>query len=195
MRVGMGISIGSETSGSIEDIVVENNTVGLCAKGVGCNMTGYHPWEPAATPCATDGEGICGWNAGLHVKTTMQRGGTIAGVVYRNNSISANFSCISLITNYQAPSVLPVGYPATSIRNISFIGNTCGANQVGLHCNANDTCTDISVIDNTVQTKGAAVPWDFHWIESYTVRGNSPPGALACMHGAMNATNDCKSSS
>ena len=137
MHVGMGVSIGSETSGSIEEILIENNTVGLCAKGDNCNLSSYHPWDPTSGPsCAT---GMCGWNAGLHVKTTLQRGGRIQGVMFRNNTVSANFSCISLITNYQAPSVLPVGYPATVIRNISFIDNTCGANQVGLHCNANDT--------------------------------------------------------
>jgi polygalacturonase len=33
MRTGMGISVGSETSGGMEDVLVEGNTLGLCDEG------------------------------------------------------------------------------------------------------------------------------------------------------------------
>ena len=188
MRTGMGVSIGSETSGGIEGVTVEDNMVGLCSTGEGCNLTGYNSWNPPeAIPCAA---GICGWNAGLHVKTTMARGGSITGVRYKNNSVSENFTCVSLITNYQAPSVLPVGYSATNITGISWVANRCANtnSRVSLHCNANDTCSDVSVIGNTISSKH---PWSFGWIRSFTVSGNSPPGALQCMEGCMNETNKC----
>ena len=41
MRTGMGISIGSETSGGIADVLVHFNRMGLCTNPRSCNLNGY----------------------------------------------------------------------------------------------------------------------------------------------------------
>ena len=130
MRTGMGISIGSETSGGIADVHVHSNQMGLCGQPPpGCNTTGYNSTDlPACTV------GMCGWNAGLHIKTTLARGGTIERVLYENNTVSENNSFIGLLTNYQTGDKLPVGYPATVIKDIAFIGNTGAKSGVHLGC-------------------------------------------------------------
>ena len=134
---------------------------------------------------------MCGWNAGLHVKTTLSRGGTIENIVYRNNSVSENNSFIGLLTNYQTGDKLPVGYPPTVIKNLSFVGNSGAKSGAHLGCSVNDTCTNVTFVNNTVA--GNKHPWSFHWIESFTVSGNSPPGAEQCMEGAMREQNNCNS--
>ena len=45
MRTGMGISIGSETSGGIADVHVHGNRMGLCTSPNNCNLTGCEPTQ------------------------------------------------------------------------------------------------------------------------------------------------------
>ena len=76
------------------------------------------------------------------------------------------------------------GYPATVIRNISWIGNSCGNANSGASfgCSVNDSCAHIAVEDNVFGSAG-----NFHcgYIQSYTVSGNTPPGMQTCMANSM----------
>ena len=151
----------------------------------------------------------CGWNAGLHLKTTTCRGGVIENVRYENNLVHRNFSCISLITNYQVRHATfscqvrglaayalalrfqmtqaaldrcspTVGYPATVIRNISWVGNSCGSGGGSWACSVNDTCSGI-----TVERNKLSAGYHCEYVKTYSVSGNSPPGLEACMAHSM----------
>jgi polygalacturonase len=148
LRAGMGLSIGSETSGGIKDILIESNVGGLCSD----NYTNPGVDDPSCSGKACSWL-PCGWNAGLlHVKTTLQRGKMIENVLFRNNTVHAAYGCGGLITNYQTGDIAPHGwcvgnatqaklnestctiaggvwkppYPATHLKNLSWIDNRCG---------------------------------------------------------------------
>merc|ERR1739848_612613 len=72
LRIGMGISIGSETAGGISGINIYNNVI--------------HGG---------------GWSIGLHVKTALNRGNVLENVVFRNNTIFNTTGFINMQTNYQ----------------------------------------------------------------------------------------------
>ena len=165
-------------------------------------------------------EGFLLRGQGLHLKTTTCRGGVIKNVRFERNIVHKNFSCISLITDYQmtqaaldrcspttvserSPVCLPPfqlqlvdsqftgmllsvrahkGYPATVIHNISWIGNTCGSGSGSWGCSVNDTCTNITVAQNTFPP---ATSYHCKYIRSFHVAGNSPPGLEQCMEHAM----------
>ena len=175
LRTGMGLVIGSETSGGIKDIFIHDNELGLCD---GCEATASQPSPDCKHPC--------GWNAGLHLKTTTCRGGVIENVRYENNLVHRNFSCISLITNYQMTQAAldrcspTVGYPATIIRNISWVGNSCGSGGGSWACSVNDTCSGI-----TVERNKLSAGYHCEYVRTYSVSSNSPPGLEACMAHAM----------
>lgn len=78
---GMGIAIGSEMSGGIQNVFIYNNTIGLCDTG--------------------SEEYGCGWGPALHVKTTLSRGGYIQNVVFHNNRIWNTSMFILLELGYQ----------------------------------------------------------------------------------------------
>jgi polygalacturonase len=61
---GMGIAIGSEMSGSISNVTIYNNTIGLC------------------DTVSADPSSGCGWGPALHVKTTISRGGSNKSAQY-----------------------------------------------------------------------------------------------------------------
>lgn len=159
LRVGMGISIGSETSGGIRNVTVHSNVI-------------YGG----------------GWSIGLHVKTTLSRGNMVENVAFLNNSIYNTTSFINLQTNYQGGDKMPKGYPPTSVRNISWIGNTYGPadkrGHGGWQCSVNDTCSDLTVVNNTMLDSESG--WSCHYIDSYTVSRNVPSGLEECMKGSMN---------
>ena len=94
LRVGMGISLGSASSGGIEGVLVADNII--------------------ADPDP-------GWSIGLHVKTTLARGGVLQDVVFSNNTVANTTGFINLQTNYQGGDRPPTGYAATRVRNISFV--------------------------------------------------------------------------
>jgi len=79
---GMGVAIGSESSGSIRDVYVYNNTIGACQQG---DKDKYHS---------------CGWGYALHIKTTISRSGVIDNIVFDNNTIYNNTGFILMETNY-----------------------------------------------------------------------------------------------
>jgi polygalacturonase len=174
-RVGMGIAIGSESSGSIRNIEIYNNTVGLCPFG--------HITQKS-----------CGWGPALHIKTTLTRGGTIENVIFRDN-IVYNTSCFILLEmGYQNGEKVdpPKDYAATVVRNISFVRNRAMGMATGasFECFRKDACEEITVINNTVEhvAEGSPSPWACRYVKSYRVAGNFPPGLEECMANSMNET-------
>ena len=104
-RIGMGIAVGSETSGTIRNVNIYDNIVGLCDAGH-CNGT------------------CCGWSPALHLKTTPSRGGRVENIMFRNNTVYNTSSFIFLEVNYQTKEiVIPTDYPPTLVRNITFQDN------------------------------------------------------------------------
>jgi hypothetical protein len=170
-RIGMGIAIGSESSGGISDIKIYDNIVGLCEQGH-CEDT------------------CCGWGPGLHIKTALSRGGVIQNVEFRNNIVYNNTSFVSLELDYQSGEEPPKDYPPTIVRNISFVGNKALGGAIGAswHCSAHDACEQITVVNNTVLHGDEHNPWNCKYIQSYHVAGNSPPGLGDCMKNSMHPT-------
>jgi hypothetical protein len=103
LRTGMGIAMGSECSGGIRNVRVEDNMIGVCQPG-SCQ------------------EGCCGWSMALHLKTTETRGGHMQDIVFRNNTINNTTAAIDLETAYQQNNSTEDPNP-TLITGISFEGN------------------------------------------------------------------------
>ena len=170
-RTGMGIAVGSESSGGIRNIDIHDNIIGLCQFG-------------------NDGDGSCGWGPALHVKTTVSRGGAIEDVVFHDNIVYNTSAFILLEMDYQTGNNKPPqGYAATSIRNISFLRNRAmgRAKRATFDCSVHDSCHEIIAINNTVENAETS-PWDCHFVQSYRVSGNMPEGLEECMANSMNQT-------
>ena len=67
-RIGMGISVGSESSGGISNVDIHSNLVGVCEQG----------------HCE---DNCCGWGPALHLRTALTRGGVIQNIAFRNNTV------------------------------------------------------------------------------------------------------------
>lgn len=128
-RTGMGIAIGSECSGGIRNVLIEDNLVGVC-----------HPGH-----CAI---GCCGWSPGLHLKTTDTRGGHMENILFRNNTVFNTSSVILLETDYQTNNDNE-GRP-TRIKNLTFENNKGhgSATGISLSCSKDLPCEDVRFIDN-----------------------------------------------
>ena len=128
-RTGMGIALGSECSGGIRDVLIEDNLVGVCEPGH-CEV------------------GCCGWSPGLHLKTTDTRGGHMENIMFRNNTVYNTTSVIFLETDYQTNND-NVGRP-TLIKNLTFQSNKGrgSAEGISLSCSKDLPCQDVSFIDN-----------------------------------------------
>ena len=171
-RIGMGIAVGSESSGSIRNVAIYDNEVGVCDFGH-CNHT------------------CCGWGPGLHIKTTPTRGGHIENIAFVNNTVYNTSMFILLELGYQADKDdVPSDYPPTKVRNISFINNQALGMAVGASfgCARGDPCEDIQVINTTIVNAGKRDPWGCDFIKSFQVKGNSPGGLEECMANSMNQT-------
>ena len=72
------------------------------------------------------------------------------------------------------------------MRNISFVGNRYVSDGHKSHggwtCSVNDTCSAITVINNTMLGGGG---WSCHYVNSYVVSGNEPAGLEQCMEHSM----------
>lgn len=171
-RNGMGIAIGSEMSGSIRDVYIHNNSIGVCEPGGDC-----------------DDSSCCGWSPALHIKTTLSRGGALENIAFHDNTVYNTSAFILLNAHYQQNQYgsVPDGYPAVLIRNISFVRNR--ALGTGVHstwdCSVEDTCHEILVLDNHIQNADDQNPWYCHNIATFEVAGNSPPGLSDCMEGSI----------
>jgi len=168
-RTGMGVSIGSESSGGISDVLVHDNVMGLCEAGH-CENT------------------CCGWGPAMHVKTALTRGGVMENIVFRDNTVYNNTGFIFMETNYQSGDEPPKDYPPTTVRDITFSGNRALGHGVGASwtCSVNDVCNQVTVTNNTIDTSGS--PWSCHFIKTYNVSANSPAGLEDCMQHSMNRT-------
>lgn len=177
-RTGMGIAIGSESSGGIEDVYIYNNSIGVCDFG------------------HDDPQTSCGWGPGLHLKTTITRSGFIQNIHFNDNTVWNNTMFILVETNYHGenkPQPLPDGYPKTVVKDIYFRNNRAVgfAKAASFNCDAQDPCHDFHVHDNLivlVPSKNIPSPWGCNYIESYDVAGNIPSGLEECMAKSMNGT-------
>ncbi|CAB9531756.1 Probable polygalacturonase [Seminavis robusta] len=173
-RTGMGIAIGSETSGTVRDVFIYNNTIGYCQSG-----------DKTLTSC--------GWGPALHIKTTLTRSGSIDNIVFDRNIIYNTSMFIFLETNYQVgKQKLPSNYPKTVVQNIVFsnnlaVGQAMGA---GFNCDKLDPCHNITVVNNTIvkAQQNNHNPWGCKFIESFNVHNNTPGGLEECMARSMNQT-------
>lgn len=170
-RTGMGVSIGSESSGGISDVLVHDNVMGLCEAG----------------HCL---DACCGWGPAMHVKTALTRGGVMSNIVFRDNTVYNSSGFIFMETNYQSGDVPPTGYPPTTVRDITFDSNrqlsAAGGHGASWTCSVNDVCTGLTVTNNSIDTKSA--PWSCHYIKTYNASANSPAGLGDCMAHSMNRT-------
>jgi len=119
---GMGLSIGSETSGGIKDIHFHDNV-----------QTGE------------------GWNVAMHIKSGPSRGGVIENVLYERNRASNTTIAMNIGLNY-AKKIKGQTWPFLHVRNITFRGNTVDLVNLGggFYCNPNATCDEVTVEDNVV---------------------------------------------
>ena len=153
LKAGMGISIGSETSGGIRDVSVHDNLI--------------------------LGEG---WCAGLHLKTTPTRGNMVARVSFRHNRLVNTSAFMKLETNYQGKGRerAPVGYAPTAVYDLEWLNNSYEGRRTrsAWVCLANSSCRNIVVVNNSMP---ASSRWQCAHVASSTVAGNSPSGLEACM--------------
>jgi polygalacturonase len=176
-RNGMGIAVGSESSGSIRNVDIHDNVIGMCQPG-------------SCDDC-------CGWGPALHVKTTRSRGGILEHISFRNNRVYNTSDFILLEASYQTNNNnnnnddVPHGYPPAQIRNISFVGNVALGTGVTAQwsCAPLEPCHDILVRDNSIRLHTPHHnPWTCTNVQSFTVSGNYPTGLTKCMEESMNQT-------
>jgi Glycosyl hydrolases family 28 len=164
----MGIAIGSEMSGGIQNVFIYNNTIGLCNTGAQ--------------------EYGCGWGPALHVKTTVARGGYIQNVTFHRNIVWNSSMFILLEIGYQTnPNEQPpISYGPTKVQNITFSSNRAlgSAKSVALHCSMYDLCHNLTIIDNFITSTASNQinPWNCQYIANdYVVAHNYPPGLEECL--------------
>jgi len=156
-RTGMGIALGSELSGGIRDVRVEDNLVGLCMHGH-CDV------------------GCCGWGPALHIKTTNTRGGHVENVLFRNNTIYNNTFAISVTNEYQTDNHVN-GRP-TRIQNLSFESNREGgmAKSISLSCSKDLPCQNVTFRNNDFDP---SVPIQCKNVEVIDQNGNNVCSSIA----------------
>jgi Glycosyl hydrolases family 28 len=169
-RRGMGIAIGSEMSGSVTNVHIYNNSVGLCDQG-------------------DDHERGCGWGPAMHVKTTITRGGRLENITFFNNTVWNSSMFIFLEMGYQSDKDAepPAGYEPTVVRNISFVSNQAlgSATAAVFSCSKYDACHGVTVFDNRI-VNAVDSPWHCRFIaDDYFVAKNIPQGLDDCMEGSM----------
>jgi len=174
-RTGMGIAVGSDTSGGMKDVFIYNNTVGVCEAG--------HDDEHRS----------CGWGPALHLKTTLLRSNTIDNIIFRDNIVYNTSMFIFVETDYQVREQdIPPHYNMTVVKNIVFENNQALGEAVGanFHCSKLDPCHEIRVVNNTIAkaAKNGRNPWGCQYIDSYHVGGNTPEGLEDCMAKSMSPT-------
>lgn len=174
---GMGIAIGSEMSGSISNVTIYNNTIGLCDTG------------------AVDPSRGCGWGPALHVKTTISRGGELKDIVFYNNTVWNTSMFILLEIGYQTNSneLPPYTYESTKVQNIAFIRNVARGSAVSASfiCSKYDACHNISILGNQILVSQSTTrsPWNCRFIAGdYIATNNVPPGLEECLSNSMSNT-------
>lgn len=115
---GMGLTIGSETSGGIRGIHFHDN------------------YQVGG-----------GWNIGNHIKTGMNRGNVIEDVVFENNKMINNTYTMNIATNYDngKHSYPDTKLRNITFRGVSVDGTNLGGAFV---CNENSPCDNVVVENN-----------------------------------------------
>ena len=131
LRTGMGITVGSETSGGVRNVWIHDNVIGLCETG--------------------HDTGGCGWGPALHLKTTLSRGGVVENVVFKDNVVYNTSMFILLEMNYQqtGEDEVPSDYPPTTVQNIRYLENRAlgSATAASFSCSVHHACCGISVVE------------------------------------------------
>jgi len=226
-RNGMGIAIGSESSGSIRNVHIHDNQVGVCHAGHDCvtetnrrsflhnnkynkryHIAKYHNEEIKSMPSSSsrsshnnnnnndtnipNDASCCGWGPGLHIKTTVSRGGVIEHIKFANNIVYNTSMFLLLESHYQngGSDSLPDGYEPTKLHNISFLGNTAAASafSVIFDCPVVSPCRDIRVRDTTILNHHQNNPWSCHNVDTFTVQNNTPPGLEECLQNSSSSS-------
>jgi polygalacturonase len=130
--IGMGIALGSECSGGLRDIVIENNLVGVCQPG-SCD------------------DACCGWSPALHLKTADTRGGHMKNILFRNNTIYNTTSIIWLEHDYQSHPDDRYPLNPTKFENLAFQGNAAKGTLKSMSFNCYDEahCENITFFSNS----------------------------------------------
>jgi polygalacturonase len=130
-RIGMGIALGSECSGGIRDVLIEDNLVGVCKPG----------------HCE---DGCCGWSIALHLKTTDTRGGHMRHIVFRNNTIYNTTAVILVEQDYQQKPDNTSDIRPTLIQDVLFQNNAARGTASSLQflCSEHEPCKNISFVNN-----------------------------------------------
>jgi polygalacturonase len=172
-RTGMGVALGSELSGGIENVQVYQNIMGLCDYGAD------HP------------KTSCGWGHGIHMKTTIMRGGFLRNIQVHTNIIYNTTGFILLETDYQDKDhKQPPNYPTTEIRNISVRSNSGLGSAVAMKfgCSKYMQCEQVYVADNWI-LHGQPSNYHCSYVDTYLVEHNNVPSGLnKCMYESMNRT-------
>ncbi|KAL3935738.1 MAG: hypothetical protein SGBAC_008801 [Bacillariaceae sp.] len=169
-RIGMGIALGSEISGGVENVDIHHNEIGVCEHG------------------HEDPDRSCGWGHAFHIKTTLTRGGYFRNVRFANNIVYNNTGFVFIETDYQSNHQEPPPYPTTEIKNISIVGNSAigMAHAVTIGCSKYMPCDEFTVTDNWI----ANVPTDQDPyvcanVTSYKEERNYPPGLGNCLDNSV----------
>jgi polygalacturonase len=176
-RAGHGISIGSEMSGVVSDVLIENNTIALCDDSVSDD-------NDAEYACST--YGVC-------LKTSPTQSGYIENVTMSSNTIfSASMVWFLTDTTYTAMerdyNDQPLPNRMTRISNISLLHNRGMGNAIEaiFGCSSKIMCMNVTVGDNVTGNVSPQDAWECSYIESYKVSKNDPSGLDVCMSQSMN---------
>jgi len=222
-RNGMGIAVGSESSGSIRNIHIHNNTVGVCNAGHDCVKENHrrhfsdsnkHYYSTGIDKIFTSNfhtntapkntiipdDSCCGWGPGLHIKTTVSRGGVIENVSFVDNTVYNTSLFLYLEAHYQngGRDSLPEGYHPTRLNNVTFLRNRAmgAAFSATFDCPTVSPCQNITVENNTIlTTNDNRNPWSCRNVETYTFRNNYPPGLEDCTQNSSTISQSFVSSS
>jgi polygalacturonase len=171
-RTGMGVAVGSEMSGGVEDVLVHDNILGLC-------------------PAGHERPDACGWSLAMHLKTTVTRGGFLRNITFSRNTVYNTTSFLHVETDYQSQVVPPKDYTATKIDHIVFRDNR-GLGSVSQHasfgCSPDVVCDHVTVQRNTIPARKdkSTSTWSCSFVSDYQVDGNYPPGLQECMDNSWN---------
>lgn len=151
LRAGMGISVGSETSGGIRDVDVHNNQ--------------FIGW---------------GWSVALHVKSAPQRGGKVENILFRHNDVfnTTALMRLGIFGRGTPPTDYPqTALRAIEWFNNTYSGPSNRKVRSKFLCPG--ICNGIKVASNRVLAERST--WQCSQISSYVVADNSPSGLDECM--------------
>jgi polygalacturonase len=182
LRTGMGIALGSELSGGIENVFVYQNVIGLCEYGDGSSDDKNDSNDTSS----------CGWGHAMHFKTSVTRSGFLRHIYFHTNLVYNTTGVLLWETEYQSDKEqLPPDYPTTRIHNISIQSNSALglAKDLRFECSKYIVCENITVSDNWIHRQGSSSSSNIYhcsYVDTYQVENNIPKGLEQCMYESMN---------